>query len=106
MASQKQCRHARTDRHHGPDEPADSPAHHRTQPRHHCRKEQQLARLQTGYTNTREQAALEEEIRLLKERNGLLSDQGVKEQYVAAQQEITDTWVSIDRTAHDVCQYL
>jgi phage-related minor tail protein len=64
-------------------------------------KEQQLARLQTGYTNTREQAALEEEIRLLKERNGLLSDQGVKEQYVAAQQEITDTWVSIDRTAHD-----
>ena len=64
-------------------------------------KEQQLARLQSGYTNTREQAALEEEIRLLKERNGLLSDQGVKEQYVAAQQEITDTWVSIDRTAHD-----
>ena len=65
-------------------------------------KEQQLARLQTGYTNTREQAALEEEIRLLKERNGLLSDQGVKEQYVAAQQEMTDTWTSIDRTAHDV----
>ena len=64
-------------------------------------KEQQLARLQSGYTNTREQAALEEEIRLLKERNGLLSDQGIKEQYVAAQQEITDTWVSIDRTAHD-----
>ena len=64
-------------------------------------KEQQLARLQSGFTNTREQAALEEEIRLLKERNGLLSDQGVKEQYVAAQQEITDTWVSIDRTAHD-----
>lgn len=65
-------------------------------------KEQQLARLQSGYTNTREQAALEEEIRLLKERNGLLSDQGVKEQYVAAQQEMTDTWTSIDRTAHDV----
>lgn len=64
-------------------------------------KEQQLARLQSGFTNTREQAALEEEIRLLKERNGLLSDQGVKEQYVAAKQEITDTWVSIDRTAHD-----
>lgn len=64
-------------------------------------KEQQLARLQSGFTTTREQAALEEEIRLLKERNGLLSDQGIKEQYVAAQQEITDTWVSIDRTAHD-----
>lgn len=65
-------------------------------------KEQQLARLQSGFTTTREQAALEEEIRLLKERNGLLSDQGVKEQYVAAQQEMTDTWTSIDRTAHDV----
>lgn len=65
-------------------------------------KEQQLARLQTGYTNTREQAALEEEIRLLKERNGLLSDQGVKEQYVAAQQEMAGMWQSIDSTAHDV----
>ncbi|HOV20251.1 MAG TPA: hypothetical protein PLK10_12520, partial [Ottowia sp.] len=65
-------------------------------------KEQQLARLQTGYTNTREQAALEEEIRLLKERNGLLSDQGIKEQYVAAQQEMLDMWQSVDRTAHDV----
>ena len=65
-------------------------------------KERQLARLQTGYTNTREQAALEEEIRLLKERNGLLSDQGVKEQYVAAQQEMAGMWQSIDSTAHDV----
>ncbi len=65
-------------------------------------KEQQLARLQSGFTNTREQAALEEEIRLLKERNGLLSDQGVKEQYVAAQQEMAGMWQSIDSTAHDV----
>ncbi len=65
-------------------------------------KEQQLARLQSGFTTTREQAALEEEIRLLKERNGLLSDQGVKEQYVAAQQEMAGMWQSIDSTAHDV----
>ena len=65
-------------------------------------KEQQLARLQSGYTNTREQAALEESIRALKERNELLSDQGAKEAQIAAQQEMLDMWQSVDRTAHDV----
>lgn len=65
-------------------------------------KQQQLARLQSNLISTREQAALEEEIRLLQERNGILSDKSARQGVLDAQKEQIDMWKSIDQTAHDV----
>lgn len=68
-------------------------------------KEEQLARMQNANIMTREQIALEEEIRLLKERNGLMGDDAAAQDRSAAQQksvsEFKDLWGSIDKTAHD-----
>ena len=65
-------------------------------------KENQLARLQNDNISTREMAALEEEIKLLKERNGLIGRKAEKEQMLEAQRAQLDMWKSIDQTAHDV----
>ncbi|MBP8275664.1 MAG: phage tail length tape measure family protein, partial [Propionivibrio sp.] len=65
-------------------------------------KENQLARLQNDNISTREMAALEEEIKLLKERNGLIGQRSQKNEMLEAQRAQLDMWKSIDQTAHDV----
>ena len=65
-------------------------------------KENQLARLKNDNISTREMAALEEEIKLLKERNGLIGQRSQKNEMLEAQRAQLDMWKSIDQTAHDV----
>ncbi len=66
-------------------------------------KENLLARLQSNsHTTTREMAALQEEIRLLRERNELLGQRQYAEEMVQSHQQYLEMWQSIDRTAHDV----
>lgn len=69
-------------------------------------KEEQLARIKGTETMSREQIALEEEIRLLRERNQLTGAKAIKQSQIddtkAAVENFKDIWQSVDRTAHDV----
>lgn len=62
-------------------------------------KREQLARLDNGQTMTREQIALEEEIRLLEERNGLLGNRATRQASADAAKQVAEDW---KRTAESI----
>lgn len=69
-------------------------------------KEEQLARMQNEVLYTREQAALEEEIRLLKERRDLLGERALKESAIEAERAVKQADKSMEQLGQSLADNL